>query len=179
MTNERIASRYAKSLLDLAQSEGKADTVAGDVDTMAAALEESPELSRTLKSPIVKPSMKRKIIDEIFSGKVDPMTLEFFNLCINKGRADIMESILTSFQKQYKTYQGISEVTVHSAVKMSPELLDEIRKKLENSGRVLNKVEFREVIDPSLIGGFVLDLGDNRYDASVAGRINQVKQKFK
>ncbi len=179
MTNERIASRYAKSLLELSKSEGNSSAVASDMDLMGAVLQENPDLDRALGSPIIQPSKKQKILDQVFGGKISPMTLEFFNLCIRKGRSDMIAPIVTSFQKLYKTDQGISEVTIHSAVEMSEDNLNAIRGKLEKTGKVLEKIEFQKVIDPDLIGGFIIDLGDMRYDASVAGRFQALKQKFK
>lgn len=179
MANERIGNRYAKSLLELSKSEGISAEVASDMDAVGQILEDNENLSLALTSPIIQPSKKIKILADVFGGKVNPMTLEFFNLCIRKGRSDLIESVIHSYHKLYKIDQGISEVTVHSAVEMSEDNLNAIRSKLEKSGRVLEKVEFKKVIDPSLIGGFVLDLGDTRYDASVAGRIKSVRQKFK
>lgn len=179
MAYERIGSRYAKSLLELSKSQGLEAAVASDMDAVGQTLEANPELNAALKSPIIQPSKKEKILDEVFGGKINPMTLEFFNLCIRKGRSDLIDAVIPSFHRLYKIDQGISEVVVHSAVEMSEENLNAIRSKLENTGKVLEKIEFKNVIDPSLIGGFVLDLGDTRYDASVVGRLKSIRQKFK
>ena len=115
MKNIRIATRYAKSLLDLSIEENVLENVLSDVTLFLETCEKSKELSLLLKSPIVKLDKKETIITLIFSSHFHNLSLLFFKLLIRKRREMMAESIARSFIQAYKIKKGIESATITSA----------------------------------------------------------------
>lgn len=171
-----VASRYAKSLLDLSKEQGSEDTVKGDIDQVIAVLKENSQLQKVLKNPIIKADKKRAILVALFEGKVNPLVLSFFGILVDKGRANILFEIVNEFVRSYNEFKGIVNATVVSATSLSDEILTELQKTLEQE--INNQVLLKNNIDPSLIGGIVVRVGDKQIDASIAGRLDKLKKHF-
>jgi F-type H+-transporting ATPase subunit delta len=177
MSVEKVASRYAKSLLDLAKDQKKVEQVLGDIQSFKKALE-SRDLLLLTKSPIVSYTKKQAIFEQLFGGNFDKLTLTFFDIVLRKGREAYLPEVAGEFIKQYNTLKGISKVQVTSASKMSPETLEAIRKKLIASDVTDESIEFTSVVDPSIIGGVIIRIGDKLYDASVQRKLKELKKDF-
>src|SRR6186713_1168613 len=149
MSTYRIASRYAKSLMDLATEQGKLDKVVEDM-TFFAEVAKLKDVALLLKSPIINGDKKGKVLDAIFSGKVDPMTHSFIEIIIRKGREAYLGEIAHEVINQYRIIKGISIVEVVSAEKLSDDALDAIRKKLIDHKLTHGNIEFRTSVDPTL-----------------------------
>ena len=173
----RIASRYAKSLIDLATEQGKLDRVLEDV-TYFSEVSKLRDVALLLKSPIVKPDKKAQIFKALFEDKVDKLTFAFIEIILRKGREAKLAEIAQEFINQYRDIKGISTVEVTSAETLSPETLESIRKKLVDSKLVHGQVEFKTKTDPSLIGGFVIAFEDKLYDASVKHQLELLRKEF-
>ena len=178
MSVSRIATRYAKSLLDLANESNKLDEVKADMQVLDKALD-NRDLYLLLKSPIVSESKKKSIFKEIFGDKLSDMTLSFFNVILNKGREEYIPAISDSFTEQYKSHKGISSVKLTTAAPISESNLASIKSKLLSSSETDQSVEIETEVDPSIIGGFVLEIGDKLYNDSIAYKLNQLKKDFK
>lgn len=178
MSVSRIASRYAKSLIDYARETNRLEEVKEDMRTLDKALE-SRDLVMLLKSPIVNESKKKSIFKEVFTGKLSETTLSFFNIIMNKGREEYIPAISTEFENQYKELKGISSVKLITATPISDANLASIKAKLLASDETDQQVEIETVVDPSIIGGFVLEIGDKLYNDSVAYKLAQMKKGFK
>ena len=120
MSSYRIASRYAKSLIDLAGEQGKLDRVVEDM-TFFAEVAKLKDVALLLKSPIISGDKKGKVLDAIFSGKVDPLTHSFIEIIIRKGREAYLSEIADEVINQYRVIKGISIVEVVSAEKLTDE----------------------------------------------------------
>ena len=177
MSVTRIASRYAKSLIELAQEQNKFDKVLGDIQSFNKALT-SRDLYLLVKSPIVNATKKQKIFKLLFEGKFDELTNAFFGIIIRKGREYYLPEIAAEFEKQYKVKKGISEVTIKTATKLTASELERIKSKLLESSITAESIEFVTVVDPELIGGFVVQIEDYLYDASVARKLNELRKEF-
>jgi len=177
MSINKIASRYAKSLLDLAKEQNKVEAVLEDVKSMKQAAE-NRDLYLLLKSPIVKTDKKLSILKEIFSGKVDELTMAFVNIITKKGRESYLPEINDEFIAQYRAMSSISKVTITTAEPMSDADLESIKAKLQVSSETRDNLEFETKIDPSIIGGFVIEIGDKLYDASVQHKLDELKKQF-
>jgi F-type H+-transporting ATPase subunit delta len=179
MSIHRIASRYAKSLITLAQDEKKLEIVYNDVLSLDKIVDSNRDLYLLLKSPIINPDKKGNVINAIFSGKVDKTTLAFLNILVKKGREMYFPEIFDSFIHQYKDLNNISTVLITTASKMDDETLDKIKNKLMQSSITQEKVEIETKVDPDLLGGFVIEIEDKLYDASVAHQLDELKREFK
>ncbi len=177
MSVSRISARYAKSLLDLARERNELDSVKADVDYVAKALK-SRDLGLFLKSPIINSGKKLSIFKTLFEGKVSNTSMAFFEIIIKKGREMYLPEIIQDFINQYKVLNKISTVTITTATPLTAEALDDIKAKLLASDITMDKLDVNTKVDASLIGGFVVEIGDKLYDASVAHKLEQVRKEF-
>ncbi len=177
MSLQRVAFRYAKSLIEMAQEQNKLEKVKEDIDDFLQALK-NRDFELLLKSPVVKEDKKSSIFKAIFEGKMDELTLRFFDIVLRKHRSDVLPEIAKEFVHQYKGIKHITEVKVTSAVPLSEDLLEAIQQKLKSSGLTDENIEIQTEINPNLIGGFVLQFEDKMYDASIAYKLAQLKDDF-
>jgi F-type H+-transporting ATPase subunit delta len=177
MSVNRIASRYAKSLLDLAQEQGKLERVVEDMAAIKQATE-NRDLYMLLKSPIINEGKKKQVFDAIFGGKLDVVTTAFMDIILAKSREEFIPEIAEEFMLQYRTLKEVSTVTITTASPLSAAGLEEIRAKFLASHVTGKSVEIKTAIDPEILGGFIAEIGGQRYDASVKYRLEQVKKQF-
>lgn len=169
----RIATRYAKSLIELAQEKGKLEEVRHDMSEMAAIIKSSPELRVFLKSPVVGADKKVAVLNKVFA-KGNEITVRFITLLASKGREGFLQEIAESFGIQYNVLKNITPVKITSAVKLDKTTIDTMLadlKKRENLG----EVQLTETIDESLLGGFVLLYGDKQIDSSVRTSLQKLR----
>lgn len=171
-----VASRYAKSLIDLSKEKGKLDVVKGDIEQFIGVLKENPELVAVLRNPIMKTDKKKSILQALFKDKIDPMISSFFDILINKGRGGILYDIALEFIREYNEVKGIVKATVVSASKLSDENFNQLKSQIAQ--QINAEVILNNTVDPSLIGGFVVKVGDRQVDASIAGKLNKLEKHF-
>ncbi len=175
MKGTKAAIRYAKSLLELALEKGNLDSVAGDMQFFSETVENNPELGRLLNSPIIEGSKKLDVFKSMF-GQFEPVTMSFFELVTNNGRERILPQIAKTFGAEVKAHKGIVPVELVTAV-----VLDESTRKMilaKVDEHVKGTLEVKETINPDLIGGFIVKMGDKQIDASVVNQLNNLKQRL-
>ncbi|GAB3827977.1 ATP synthase F1 subunit delta [Hymenobacter jeollabukensis] len=177
MSELRVAARYAKSLLDLANEQGTLDAVKQDMDLFGNTLEGSRDLRLLLRNPIVKHDKKLAILRRLFDGKVTDMTMRFFTIITQKNRENALEFVAPEFLAQFNAIRGIQSADVTTATPLTPELRAHVERLVQD--QTGGKVLLKEYVDPSLIGGFVLRLGDRQIDDSVRTRLNRLRSTFK
>jgi F-type H+-transporting ATPase subunit delta len=177
MSNTRVASRYAKSLLDLAIEQGHLEQVYSDMIYLQRLTKESREFLNLLRSPVVKAETKNKALAAVTTGKVSALTASFVNLMVTKGREAAMPEIITSFIKQYKDKKGIQIIKLTTAVPMTEAVKNAIVLQVKKTQPIQN-LELEEVVDPNIIGGFVLQAGDKLIDASVLYDLKNISRQF-
>jgi F-type H+-transporting ATPase subunit delta len=177
MPNPRLAARYAKSLIDLALEKGQLEAVHNDMLFLQQAIRGSRELANLLKSPIINPDKKDKILDAIAAGKVSQITTTFNKLLLSKGRESYLPEIVTSFIEQYKEHKGIHTVKLTTAVPVTEDVKKAIMDKV-SADKNLKNIELVTAVDESLIGGFVLEIGDELVDGSIAFDLKNIKKQF-
>lgn len=160
MSVTRIATRYAKSLMELAQEQGKLAQVSADVHTLAEAAR-NRDLFMMLKSPIIPGDKKIAVMDALFKGNLDSLTMAYLKLLINKGREVYIPEIAAEYVSQYKKLQKITSVTVTTASELSESVLAELKTKLLSSDVTSDNLDVVTKVDPELIGGFVLEFTAN------------------
>ena len=173
----RIATRYAKSLIQLAIEQGKLEQVNADMNSLGAAVK-NRDLYLFLKSPIIHADKKNAALDAIFKDSLDVLTMSYLKLLVNKGREPYLPEIAAEFAVQYKNLKKITTITVIAAETLSDAVLDDLKKKLLASGVTSENLEILTKQDPELIGGFVLEFDNKRYDASVAHKLDELKSQF-
>ena len=171
----RAAIRYAKAILDIAQTSGKAEAVKNDMQSILTAISESTELKDFLSSPIIKMDVKKSALSEIFSN-VQAETNSLFNLLFENKRFEILESIAVQYHKLYDESNGVEVAKVTTAFPITPELQTKVLAKITEFSN--KKITIENIVDPSIIGGFILRVGDQQYNASVASKLSELKREF-
>ncbi|CAN5157830.1 ATP synthase F1 subunit delta [soil metagenome] len=176
MSELTVASRYAKSLIDLAQEQNLVEVIKDDMDLFAHTLKANPQLNAVLGNPIVSHIKKIRILDEVFSNKVNRVTIAFFKLMVNKSRGEVLYATATEFVNLYNIKNHITKATVISATALSDANKQTLTEEVQKA--VGGKVILSTKTDPSLIGGFVLTVGDRQVDTSIAASLKKLKKEF-
>ena len=177
MSSIRISTRYAKSLLDLAKEQGKLDRVLADINVFIGAAN-NHDLAMLLKSPIVPEGKKHQVMQALFGGTFDATTIAFLRIIVQKKREAFLPDIAQAFVEQYKTMKNITSATLTSAAQLPDSTIADIKQRLLADGIVTGDIDMTVQIDPKLIGGFVLEFGDKRYDASVVHKLETLRKEF-
>jgi F-type H+-transporting ATPase subunit delta len=177
MSVQKIASRYAKSLVEFAQEKGQLDAVASDMKLLKSAAS-NRDFYLMLKSPIIHLDKKEAIIKQIFSGKMSDLTIQYLNLVISKSREEFLPEIADEYISQYKSIQKVTSVTIVTAQALSQTAVDAIKNNLISSNACHPNLEITVKIDPELIGGYVLEFDNKRYDASIQHKLSELKAEF-
>lgn len=177
MSAIKLASRYAKSIIDLAKEQGKLDVVLADMRLIDMAIKGNREFYMMLKSPIVHGDKKMEVVLNVFKGKITDMTQNFIGILMRKNRESYLPEIISSFIAQYNSLHQITPVTVVTAQPLSADMHNMIVSKLKATAG-LNKVELTEELDADLIGGYVLRWEDKMIDNSIARGLTLLKDEF-
>jgi len=172
----RAAIRYAKALLQNANESNTEAVVFGDMQSVYKTIEGSRELQSVLQSPVIKIDDKKQALLKIFSGQ-SKATHSLINVLAQNNRTPILDKVAQSYVDLYNEQQGVKVATVITAVALSPELEAKIMAKVkELTGS--EKVTLTNKIDPDIIGGFILRVGDIQYNASIANQLGNLKREF-
>ncbi|HPF97230.1 MAG: ATP synthase F1 subunit delta [Flavobacteriaceae bacterium] len=171
----RAAIRYAKALLSLAQDQKTADVVNKDMELVSKTISENQQLSELLKNAVVKSEVKKAILTEIFSG-LNALSTNLFNVLIENKRIDILENVAAQYTSLYDDSIGKEIATVTTAVPMTNDLEIKVLAKVKEL--TPKSVELHNVIDESILGGFILRIGDKQYNASIANKLNKLRREF-
>lgn len=177
MQNPRLASRYAKSLLQLAVEQNQLDSTLADMQLLAAICKQSHDFLNMLRSPIIKADKKQHIIDAVVGQNINPLSQAFMKLLINKGREENLDEIAEAFIGQYKELKNIRTVKLTTAAPVTDTVKASILQKL--LGNIpQNEIDLKTEVDPSLIGGFIVELEDKLIDSSVRRNLNEIKSQL-
>ncbi|RFZ82349.1 ATP synthase F1 subunit delta [Mucilaginibacter terrenus] len=176
MSEVTVALRYAKALIDLAAEQNTVSEVKDDMELFLKTIKGSSELGAVLANPIISHSKKTSILAEIFGKSVNKVTIGFFNIMVNKGRGEVLVTTANEYINLYNQKNRITSARVVTATPLSvankQKMLDDVQKAIGGT------VKLSEKVDPSLIGGFVLTVGDRQIDTSIAASLKKVKKDF-
>lgn len=176
MISTRAAARYAKAMLEISTEKGNADAINNDMILISQSVSHSNELKTFLSSPVIKDSIKLNALLEVFAS-TNEGTRELFKLLKTNSRFEILSSIASEFQKQYATFKGIENVTVTTAFPMDANLEAKVIAKVKTlaPGKEIN---VKNIVDPSILGGFILQIADRQYNASIANQLQVLKREL-
>ncbi|MBP7556559.1 MAG: ATP synthase F1 subunit delta [Chitinophagaceae bacterium] len=177
MPNPRLAARYAKSLIDLSIEKGQLEQVYQDMQWLQAACKSSRDFLNLLRSPVIKADTKRKILEAVTAGKLSELTAGFIRLLVTKGRESNLPEIATAAINLYKGHKNIYTVQLTTAAPVDNAVRTAIIEQVKKSAGV-EHIELEEKVNPDLIGGFVLQLGDKLVDASIAYDLRAIAKQF-
>ena len=172
----RAAVRYAKAILELAKDQKAEDAVFEEMEGIQKTIFESKELKNLLESPLIKTDVKINSLKAVFS-KSSNITLGLFNSLSSNKRLSILDDVALSFIALYKQDKGAQQATVKTAIPLTKELETQVLNKVkELTGK--SEVSLENIVDPSIIGGFILRVGDLQYNASIANQLANLKRSF-
>jgi len=177
MHNPRLATRYAKSIIDLAIEQNQLEAVYADMKHLISICKSNPDFVAMLKSPIIKGDKKDKIMDAVLKLQIGKLTTAFNKLLVKKGRESNLPEIAYSFVEQYNIKNGIVKVKITTAAPISEETKNTIVASIKKSG-IDKKLELETAINESLIGGFVLESEGNLVDASILRDLKDISKNF-
>jgi len=171
-----VASRYAKSLIELAKEQNVLEAVYQDMLLFKDTADKNRGLMLALKSPVVRHEKKLAILKALFEARVNSVSYAIFTIITKKNREAILDEIANEFIQSYNLNQGIQRATVTTTTPLT----EALRKQFSDmvAARTGRTVQLTEKIDPNLIGGYVLKIDDRQIDASLRSRLNELKLQF-
>jgi len=175
MKGTRAAIRYAKAILDLATDQNSASAVNDDMKLITNAIADNEELKSLLDSPVVKAAQKTAVLKEVFANTNTITTNLVDVLAVNK-RIPLLGAVATEFTSLFDTSQGFQKACVTTAVPLTDEMNAKVLAKVkELTGK---EALIENTVDESILGGFILRVGDLQYNASIANNLNNLKRAF-
>jgi F-type H+-transporting ATPase subunit delta len=172
---QQIGAVYAKALLGAAEKAGQTDAVAEELQSLVTdVLDKLPQLQAALASPRIGHEEKLTLIDRAFAGRMSDVLLNFLKVLSRHGRLDCLGAIAEAAQKQLNELKGRVEVWVTTAAPLSNPLREQIVTRL--SALLGQEVVLKTKLDPEMLGGLVVRIGDTVFDGSVSARLVQMRQ---
>ena len=176
MIGSRAAIRYAKAILNLSLDLEKADIVNDDMQLIASSIEENNELQLLLDSPVIRAEAKKSTLVAIFDKKIDNTSVSLINLLVENKRLPLLPEVAKQYTILYDQHKGSQVAEVTTAIPLTADLEEKALAKIkEITGK---KVSLENIIDPTIIGGFILRVGDKQFDASILGKMNNLRRTF-
>lgn len=176
MTDRTVAKRYAKALYDIGTEQGKSEIFAENLKDIAVLLNDNPEVGAMLLNQSIQTDDKKKAVNALL-GDVEPMVKNFVNLVVDKNRADSLVAMCASYTELMEEQANVARAEIISAVPLSEEQVKKIEDKF--SGIVGRTVKAEATVNPALIGGVQVRVGDTVYDGSLAGQIKKLNDSLK
>jgi len=169
----RLTEPYAEALLDLAQSQNQLVPIEQELAELKQLLQTVPELARVLQQPTISPERKKNVLRQVLAGQVQPVVLNFLLLLVDRGRIVLLERIISSFQDMARNLRGTRLARVRSAVPLTPEQAQRLTERLTQLSGA-RQVELEMTVDPSLLGGFTVQLGSQFLDTSLRSQLQRL-----
>jgi len=176
MLTSKVAKRYAQGLLDFTNESGQTATVFSEMKDVVKIMNESKDLIRFFHTPYIDSKKKVEVANEIFKG-LSVSSQNFITLVIKKGRENQLKNIAQEFINKVEDIKGVKRITLTTATELSKENIEQI---LKSTSLVKADANFDLTVNvnPALLGGYILRVGDQQVDASVKAKLNQVKKDF-
>jgi F-type H+-transporting ATPase subunit delta len=177
MSENKAASRYAKSLIDLSTEQNALEEMRSDMVLIEQVIHQNTELAAILQNPVVPLDKKYAILEGIFGKDINTITKAYLKLIVSKGRSAILFDTTKAFIRQYNVLKGIVTAEVTSATALTEASKEEIVGVVKREVGA-KQVILKEKVNEKLIGGFILKVGDKQFDASIAGSLNKLKKEL-
>ena len=173
------AGRYASALFSLAQDHRQIETVADSLSRFDALVAESPDLERLVRSPVFSAANQLKALDAVLTqADIGGVAANFIKLVASKRRLFLIREMIADYRKLYDAYRGVARAEVTSAAPLSEANLAALKDSLRaiSGGR---EVDLSLKLDPSVIGGLIVQLGSRMVDGSLRTKLNAIRLSMK
>ncbi len=173
-----ISKAYGEALFELALEKNELDSFAEQVNVLARAFAENPELTKLLNHPKISKEEKVSVIESIFKGRMSDDIVGFLVVIVEKDRGSEIEDILKLFQAKVREYKKIGVALVTSAIELSTEQKQKVEQKLlQQTAYESFEVDYK--VDESLIGGMIIRIGDRVVDSSIRSKLDNLTKELK
>lgn len=172
-----VSKTYGEALFKLAMEENTLDQMAEEAKVVLEAFQENPELSRLLNHPKISQEEKVKVVEGIFQGNFSDSIVGFLVLIVEKGRYNEIDGIFQYFLAEVMEYKNIGTANVTSAFPLNENQKEEVESRLLQVTKYVEFVMNYEV-DPDLIGGMIIRIGDRVLDGSIRTKINEMSKEL-
>lgn len=172
-----LADVYAESLIAVADEQGRTDTIAAEFADLIRYMDKNPEFATFLTADSIDDDARRESLEKMFRGKMDDLLLNLLQVLNRRRRLWLVRSIARAGQLRMQERRDQQEVIVESAIPLTDDLRQSIKDQM--SRRIGREALLIERVNPELIGGVVIRVGDMQIDASVASRIAALRRKLR
>lgn len=177
MKGVRAAIRYAKALMQLAEEKKSLDLVVADVEMIHDLINKSDDLRMLLASPLINSDKKQSILNSLFSGKVNELTLSFIQLVVEQNREASLGLMAQEFISIFNEKNNIATVSLTTAKELDKNSKDLILSTIKAKYNY-SKIQLEETVDTDLIGGLIMRIGDRQLDASIRGQLRKIENEL-
>lgn len=175
-TQLAVAGVYSRALLDLARERGEEDALLDELTQLADSLDRNPDFADFLASPLVDGKARRAALEKAFRGRASDLLVDGLQVLNRKERLGLLPAVAQAYRSQHRELKGIVDVHVRTAVPLSPALRQQLE---EAARRFTGRAPFLiEQVDPALLGGLVVQVGDRRVDTSIASRLHEIARRL-
>ncbi|MEW9702343.1 F0F1 ATP synthase subunit delta [Paenibacillus sp. SI8] len=174
MSDIVVAKRYARALFEVAQAKSLIAQVEEELKSVASAIRDNADLQKFLNHPNIGTSVKTDLLKQIFEGKVSEPVWNTLLVLIDKGRQSILSALVADYVKIANEALGQASATVYSAIVLTDDQQAEIA---AHFSKVTGKtIRVNNVVEPKLLGGIQVRIGDRLYDGSLAGKLDRLSK---
>ncbi|MEE9349905.1 MAG: ATP synthase F1 subunit delta [Flavobacteriaceae bacterium] len=172
----RAALRYAKAVLNLAKDANNTAEVNNDMLLINNTIEGSKELHLFLNNPVSKTDAKMNVLTGLFSDKVNKTTNNLLQILVANKRVTLLPFVAKQYIQLFEKMKGVEVAKITTAIPLTDDLKNKVLVKVKE---LTNKeVSVENIIDESILGGFILQVGDKQFDASISGKLGNLKRNF-
>lgn len=175
MLTNKVAKRYAQGLLDFSKESNQVQAIYGEMKDVVKTMSNSKDLQKFLSTPFIDYKKKLNVVKEVFKD-FSPLSQNFVNLVVKQGRETHLQDIAQEFINKVDAENGVQKISLITATQLSNEVVEKI---LKSTQLVKNaQYELKVSVNPEILGGYILRVGDYQIDASVKSKLNQLKKDF-
>ncbi|MDF2832692.1 ATP synthase F1 subunit delta [Chryseobacterium indoltheticum] len=176
MLTSKVAKRYAQGLLDFTKESGQTDAVFAEMKDVVKLMSESKDLNKFFLTPYIDANKKTEVANEIFKS-FSPVSQNLIKLIIKNGRESQLKNVAQQFINKVEDINGIQRITLTTATQLSNENIEQILKSTNLVNASAN-FDIKVNVNPAILGGYILRVGDQQIDASVKSQLNKIKKDF-
>ena len=177
MLNRSVARRYAEAFFSIAQEQNKIDQYQQELEKLVQVIEETENLKEYLAHLLIPAKEKKEIVAKIFTGQISDTTLNFLNVLIDKRRETYLTAVVLEYKDMADEFRNIAKADLVAAQEVSEEDVKMLAEKL--SASIGKTVQLKVSVDPALLGGVTIRLGDQIIDGTVAKKLEMLKEQLK
>ena len=172
----RVAIRYSKALFELALEKGQLSEIEKDLSSIKEIIIKTEEFQKFLLNPLIQAKSKTDLLKKTFKDSINPLSMNFLILTSSKKRSEFIEEIIARFEVLALDHNNILSVQLYSAVSLNPDQIEAIQNRLEK--KTGKEVRLVEIIEKSIIGGFIVKIRDSVIDYSLKRQLERLKEKM-